>query len=515
MTKSNIKKLKIYFTSDVHGYFYPTTYGDREVKPVGLFSSAAAFEKDDETLIIDGGDMLQGSAFAYYCKNVLKTPKYIAQMVNDCGYDYVTLGNHDFNYGQEYQAKYRELINAQVICQNICSSDGKTLYPYVIRQMKNGLRVGLVGITTDYINIWEKKENLKGISVNDSFEAAKTALSEMKSQADITVCVYHGGYECDLDSGKQLSNTTENLACKICRELNFDIVLTGHQHMSVDGREFGNSYTVEPAANGKEYHLIEAECLTDEKRIGDGWKLSACGSSVKISSKKLQADPSLKRAKELFAKYQFLEDKVQKWLDEPMGRLSRELRPADKVEMALHGSCIADFINRIQREASGAQISVVALANEIAGFNREVTTRDIIATYPYPNTLVVCRVSAAQLKAAMERSAEYFDIAKDGSVVVSQSFLVPKIEHYQYDYYSGVEYTICPDEPIGSRIKNIRFEGRPVTEGDSFTVCMNNYRYSGAGKYKMYPQCPVVKEINTEVVEIIMDYFRSHPYIEV
>lgn len=39
---------------------------------------------------------------------------------------------------------------------------------------------------------------------------------------------------------------------------------------------------------------------------------------------------------------------------------------------------------------------------------------------------------------------------------------------------------------------------------------MNNYRYSGAGGYPMYPTCQLVKEINTEMVEIIMDYFRTH-----
>lgn len=93
------KKLKVYFTSDVHGYFYPTTYGDMDVKPVGLFGCAADFNKDDETLIIDGGDILQGSAFAYYCRQVADSPEVIADIMNDCGYDYYTLGNHDFNYG--------------------------------------------------------------------------------------------------------------------------------------------------------------------------------------------------------------------------------------------------------------------------------------------------------------------------------------------------------------------------------------------------------------------------------
>ena len=61
--------LKIYFTSDVHGYFYPTTYGDLKRKDLGLFSFARDFKKDENTLVIDGGDILQGSAFAYYCRH--------------------------------------------------------------------------------------------------------------------------------------------------------------------------------------------------------------------------------------------------------------------------------------------------------------------------------------------------------------------------------------------------------------------------------------------------------------
>ena len=91
------QKLKIYYTSDVHGYFYPTTYGDRETKNVGLFSLVSGFVKDENTLIMDGGDILQGSAFACYCRQKVQSPGIMADIMNDCGYDYYTLGNHDFN----------------------------------------------------------------------------------------------------------------------------------------------------------------------------------------------------------------------------------------------------------------------------------------------------------------------------------------------------------------------------------------------------------------------------------
>ena len=73
--------LKIYFTSDVHGYFYPTTYGDLKRKDLGLFSFARDFKKDENTLVIDGGDILQGSAFAYYCRQKSGSPQAIAATI--------------------------------------------------------------------------------------------------------------------------------------------------------------------------------------------------------------------------------------------------------------------------------------------------------------------------------------------------------------------------------------------------------------------------------------------------
>lgn len=307
------KNLKIYFTSDVHGYFYPTSYGDCLEKPMGLFACASNFEKDENTLIIDGGDMLQGSAFAYYSSQILKTPEKIAEILNDCGYDYYTIGNHDFNYGLAYQEMYRNVHQGKCVCQNITDEDGNTLYPYDIRVMPNGLRVGIVGIVTDYVNIWEKEENLKGICITDPFEAAKQALDELRDKTDITVCIYHGGFEQDVKTGKVLSTTTENIGYRICEQLDFDILLTGHQHMSVDGQYCHGTYIVQPVENAREYHALEISVSKDGKVI---------------TSKRLQANLSatdgMQKLEELRTKYQPIEDDVQKWLDQPLGHLSRD-----------------------------------------------------------------------------------------------------------------------------------------------------------------------------------------------
>lgn len=496
-----MKTLKIYFTSDIHGYFYPTSYGDTERKEMGLFACADKFNKDENTLLIDGGDILQGSAFAYFCSREANSSKIIAEIMNDCGYDYYTLGNHDFNYGLDYQREYLKNHHGECVCQNVEDLDGNVLYPYDIRIMPNGLKIGLVGLVTDYVNIWEKEENLNGIRITEPFMAAKRALEEIKDRVDITICIYHGGFESDVKTGRVLSETTENIGYRICKELDFDILLTGHQHMSIDGQYCHGTYIVQPAENAREYHYIEINVSEGEKTITSK-RQTACMESAQLGAV-------------LEKKYLPMEEKVQHWLEQPMGHLSRALLPGEKVEMALHGSPIADFLNTIQLYFSKAQISVASLANEIAGFKKEVNVRDIIATYPYPNTLVVCEINGKQLRAAMERSAEYFAIDSDNNICVAESFLSPKIEHYNYDYYMGVTYEIAPKNPIGNRIQNLCYHGKEVEDTDCFTLCLNNYRYSGAGGYPMYRECKMLKEINIEMVELIMEYFRQNPYVEV
>ncbi|BBF43643.1 2',3'-cyclic-nucleotide 2'-phosphodiesterase [Lachnospiraceae bacterium KM106-2] len=486
------QKLKIYFTSDVHGYFFSTNYASREEQNRGLLKCASQFEKDENTLIIDAGDILQGSAYTYYCQSELKSNASIAAIMNQCGYDYVTLGNHDFNYGIDYQDSYIEALNGTCVCQNVKNADGSTRYPYQIKTLGNGLKVGIVGIVTDYVNVWEKPANIAAVSIVDPFVEAKMALEEMKDQVDVTICVYHGGFERDLATGKLLSETKENVAYQICEELSFDLLLTGHQHMSIPGQLVNGTYVVQPKENATEYHKIEVVA-------NDG--------GLEITSMIKRPDDASKceTSEELLA----IEADVQDWLDNVVGELEKPLLPEDKVTMAVNGNAIADFINQIQLHYSKAQISAVSLANEIAGFNKKVTRRDIITTYPYPNTLVVYEISGKDLRAAIERSAEYVDVDENDKMVISKSFLEPKVEHYNYDYYAGVSYQIDPSKEQGKRIISCTFEGKEINDADMFSICINNYRASGAGDYPMYPKCKVINEINIEMVDMIMNYFEE------
>lgn len=210
-----------------------------------------------------------------------------------------------------------------------------------------------------------------------------------------------------------------------------------------------------------------------------------------------------------------LQARVEAWLDTPKGHLDRPLPAEAHLKMASEGSLLANLINLIQQEASGAQISATSMGNEIKGMNQEVTIRDVVASYIYSNTLVVLEMTGEQLRRYVERTAAYFALDECGRLAVSDAFLRPKVEHYNYDYFWGMDYAIDVRRPVGSRVVSMRLDGRDIDDAQRLTVCVNNYRASGTGGYDVIREARVLREIQQDVSELIIAYIESHPHITV
>lgn len=484
-----MKQLTIYFTSDMHGYFSPLDYPTGQSAPTGAANCMQRFRRDGNTLIVDGGDTIQGSPFTYFLhKNGHENPCVPAQVMNCAGYDFFTLGNHDFNYGQEYLNCYLASMDACCLCANVEGLAGVRKHALVT--LENGLRVGLTGIVTHHVSIWERPENLTGLTITDPVPAAAEALAELKREgADITVCIYHGGFENDLDTGEALTDSDENQGYRICRELSFDVLLTGHQHIPIAPRAVCGTFVCQTPDKAKQ--LARMELTLTENGLAMTGALEAPGS---------ETNP------EAAAILKPLDAAAARWLDTPVGHLDVPLLPQAHITMAEHGSGIANFFNQVQLDASGADISCTSLGNEAKGFRQDITVRDVVATYIYPNTLQTLAVNRAVLKMALERCAAYFSLRPDGQLEVSQDFLKPKVEHYNYDYYSGIHVTMDIRRPLGDRVTSIRYRGEELSPSRELTLCMNNYRASGTGGYECFRSCRKVSEQTTEISELIMDY---------
>lgn len=494
------KRATIYYTSDVHGYLFPTSYGDKEEKAMGLFHCIANFKKDGNTLIFDGGDTLQGSPMASYIAEKggeLLEAEPFSRVYNAAGYDAVVPGNHDFNFGYERLSRYTNALTGACLCANVKDLGGKSkLQNRHIFTLENGLRIGVTGVVTDYVTVWEKPEHLDNIQITDAFTAAKEELYKLKQEADVTVCIYHGGYECDLDTGEVLSTSGENVGYRILKELDYDVLLTAHQHMPVSGRDLFGTHTLQVMANGVQYAKIEIAKENETLHVA---------SSLCPAGDRHEEEP--------YRSLLPLEEEVQKWLDVSIGQIKAPIPEQNKLDMAMNGSGVADFFNQVQLTYSGADISCVGLGNTPMSLPEHITMRDLVRVYPFSNTLVVLSVNEEVLKKALERCAEYFTL-KDGVVEISDVFLNPKVEHYNYDYFAGISYEIDLRMPVGSRVKEIRYKGEPLN-GRTLSLCMSDYRASGTGGYEVYRECPVLKRIGAEVPKLALDYLKKHPILEI
>lgn len=492
------RNLSIYFTSDIHGYFSAMDYASGKPQNTGLATCMSAFAKGGNTLIIDGGDTIQGSPFTYWMySQPMKQSCIPAQIMNLAGYDFITLGNHDFNYGKEAIEDYLSASHAVCLCANVEGICG--VRKTAVVTLENGLRVGLTGITSHFVNLWERPENMKGIVVTDAFTAAKDALDELhREKVDVTVCIYHGGFENDVHTGELLSASDENQGYRICRELAYDVLLTGHQHQTLANLCLYDTYTCQAPDKG-------TKCIHMEVSVDDAGSVSA-------TSRLTTGDSPSTIMTDFLAP---LEKENTVFLDTPVGFLDTALTPGDPLTMAQNGSLIANFFNQVQKDASGADISVTSLGNTVKGFDTQITIRDIVSTYVFPNTLKTVWVNRDILKNALERCAEYFAHDTDGSLCISESFLSPIVQHFNYDYFSGIEVTMDIKKETGNRVISIRYNGEELPDDKHLKLCMNNYRATGAGGYPCYLECETVNEQPTEIAQMIMDYVYTNKNITV
>ena len=138
-----MKRIRLLVTSDVHGYVYPYSYADGKKENIGFAKVKAVMDslKDENTLLLDNGDVLEGSPLSFYhfhshSKNISPMSKAMRLI----GYDYVNVGNHDFNYGEEALLQHLDTIGAPCITTNWKYKNHS--HSYVIREF-DGTRIAL------------------------------------------------------------------------------------------------------------------------------------------------------------------------------------------------------------------------------------------------------------------------------------------------------------------------------------------------------------------------------------
>ena len=492
-----MKSIRFIVSSDIHGSILDHQYADGKKVSMGLCRLSTYLKKSRQShdvIAIDNGDALQGTPLLTYLNQHNKHPHLLAEVFNAMHVRYYNLGNHDFNYGPEVLFNFMQSMKGTCLTSNVLYQ-GKPLGETIIETIQ-GIKIGLIGVVTDYIPNWEKPEHIKDFTFLDVLTTVKSELANIRNNVDMVVVVYHGGIEKDLLTHQETERyTKENVGYQLAYMDGIDICFTGHQHRSIN-TQTTHALTLQCAQNAVEVMQVDIDPNTKQ----------AIGQLVPITS------PSDVTIEKLVHEQERL---TQQWLDQPIGKFNQPYLITDQKQARLNKHPIVSFINHVQLDATQAQLSVTSLFNHASGFNQVVTKRDLVSTYVYPNTLVVKAMSGHQIKAMLEQCANYFIINDQGDIDINPVYQYPKPQHFNYDMMDGLQYTINVSQPVGSRISAMTIDGEPFDLDKTYSVAMNNYRAVGGGDFEMVAQAETIKDTNQDMVDILSEYIQTHSPIKI
>ncbi|MEW1724123.1 5'-nucleotidase C-terminal domain-containing protein [Streptomyces sp. NPDC093109] len=500
-------------TTDLHGnvfnwdYFTDKEFDDSAHNDIGLAKISTLVEQvrkekgRQNTLLIDAGDTIQGTQLSYYYAKVdpitaKRGPVHpMAQAMNAIGYDAAALGNHEFNYGIPVLRKFEEQCRFPLLGAN--ALDAKTLKPafapYVIKKVRTpfgrDVKVAILGLTNPGIAIWDKA-NVQGKMTFPGLEeqAAKWVPKLRSMGADVVIISAHSGSDGSSSYGDQLPYV-ENAAGLVAEQVpGIDAILVGHAHVEIPERRVVNKKTgkdvvlSEPLKWGQRLTLFDFDLVWER----GGWTVE------KVASKVLNSN-TVAEDKKITGLLGDEHRKVVAYVNQVIGTSTVAM---STVDAPWKDEPIIDLINHVQAETvkaalAGGEWAALPVLSQASCFSRtaripagEVTIKDAAGLYPFENTLEARLVTGAQLRAYLEYSAKYYvRTAAGGAVDTAKLTNADGTPDYNYDVVSGLTYEIDIAQPVGSRIVNLRFEGRDLDPAAKFVLAVNNYRASGGGNF--------------------------------
>ncbi|MDD7000419.1 MAG: 5'-nucleotidase C-terminal domain-containing protein [Oscillibacter sp.] len=475
-------KTVILHTNDVHGAVDGYAY---------IAQLKADYEaKGAEVILVDAGDYSQGKTYVSVTKGADAVT-----MMNAAGYDVVTLGNHEFDYGYAQLKENMSKAKFKVVCADVFNEDGTPIfdanYTYTT---KSGVKVGFFGMETPETQTKANPALIKGLTfaTGDAFTKAAADQVAALKDADVVICLAHLGI--DAESAPYRS-TDLYAAVK-----GIDFIIDGHSHTVMTKGEKGEPIQ----STGTAFANIGVIVIDNAtKKIESNSLFEIKEDTAKDATVAAAAQKIVDRVD---AEYDVVFAKSEVTLNgakAPNGNRDSETNNGDLITDAM--------IWKVMQNKEGLTVDadhVVAITNgggiRAAIKPGDVTKKDINTVLPFGNTVAVIYVTGAELLEALEASTYSLPIGG-----------FPQVAGINFTLYTGKAYdkndatypnsTYYGPKSINRVVIN-SINGKEFKADDTYAVVTNNFVASGGDSYYAFAAASAQFDTGIPLDEAVMEY---------
>ena len=496
-------KTVILHSNDVHG-------------AIDLYAAMAALKADyeaqgAEVILADAGDYSQGTVYVSVNKGADAVT-----MMNATGYDVVTLGNHEFDYGYAQLAENMKAAKFQVLCADVLGADGKTIYDANTIIEKGGVKIGFFGLETPEAQTKANPKLIQGLKFlagaegKELYDCAAAQVADLKAKgADLVVCLAHLGVD---ESSEPY--TSYDLAKNV---QGIDFIIDGHSHTVMTAGPNGEAIQ----STGTAFANIGVITIDNATKKIESNELKAIWHKEKIDGKSVTVVDYKTRDEKVAAAAKAIIDPIDKAYGEkfavsevalngakaPNGNRDSETNLGDLITDAMLWKVLADAEITVPEE------NVVAITNG-GGIRAsigvgDVTKKDINTVLPFGNTLAVVYVKGSELLEALEASTYCTPESIGGfPQVAGMQFTVATYETYDKNDESYPNSTYYGPKTI-NRVTIGSINGKDFDPEATYVVITNNFVAGGGDTYYAFAAATNQFDTGLPLDEVVMEYITK------
>lgn len=480
-------KTVILHTNDVHGAIAGYAY---------ITALKADYEaKGAEVILVDAGDYSQGTSYVSVTKGLDAI-----EMMNAAGYDVVTLGNHEFDYGYTQLKDNMTKAKFKVLCADVFNADGTPIfdanYTYTT---KSGVKVGFFGMETPETQTKANPTKIKGLTfaTNDAFTKAAADQVEALKDADVVICLAHLGVD---GESKPYRSTDLYAAVK-----GIDFIIDGHSHTVMTKGENGEPIqsTGTAFANIGVIVIDDATKKIESNSLFEIKEDTAKDATVAAAAQKI-IDRIDKEYGAVFAKSEVELNGAKA----PNGNRDSETNNGDLITDAMVWKILQD------KESLTVDADHVVAVTNGGGIRKainpgDVTKKNINEVLPFGNTVVTIYITGAELLEALEASTYCTPDAIGG---------FPQVSGINYTISTAVAYDANAETYPAStyygpksinRVTINSINGKEFKADDTYAVITNDFCGGGGDTYYAFAAATAKFDTGIPLDEVVMEYITA------